>query len=65
MGNKKSKLDAGESLGITRRHYCPECPASEDGKLSAMRPVLKLPRRRIEFRCPNGHSARKGATILR
>lgn len=65
MAAKGAKLAARALFGEARKHYCPECPINEaTGDLEPMAAVMIMPGRRMEFRCAQGHAARKSQTIL-
>ena len=62
---KAGKMVTQGAVEVARSHYCPECPANEDGKLPPMTPVMIMPGRRIVYRCKRGHTVRRGQTLLR
>jgi len=62
-GAKGAKLAARGQTDGPLRHHCPTCP-EKDGRLMAMKAVMVMPGRRIEFVCDTGHRVLKGQTIL-
>ena len=66
MASAAAKMGHNSGVqGVQRKHYCPECPADAKGQLQPMRATMIMPKRRIEFRCHQGHAATKGNTILK
>jgi len=63
-GAKGKKLAARAMSGTARKHHCPNCPATEDGKLEPMTPVMVMPKRKMKYVCKNGHETNRGGTIL-
>lgn len=64
-GAKGNKLTARIGKDRPRKHYCPECKGKEDlTPKMEMKPVLLYPRKRLVFKCPVGHVARRGRTVL-
>ncbi len=53
------------AIGVDRSHYCPKCPADEDGKLQSMSPTMIMPGRSMVYHCKSGHTVRRGQTLLR
>ena len=52
-------------IGTARHHFCPTCPANEEGRLEPMAPSMIMPGRRIVYHCKRGHTANSGETILK
>ena len=62
---KAGRMVTQGAVGATRSHYCPECPAEEDGKLTPTQATMIMPGRRMVYNCKSGHTVLKGQTILR
>ncbi len=61
----RDQVELASAVGPARSHYCPQCPANDRGNLIPMRATVVMPGRRVEYHCPEGHSVRKGQTLLR